>query len=529
MAKRQYIDSPCLKKLQKFNRIPMLFIGSGISRRYLQNYPSWSELIQRVATTIGISDSQLLAIQQEITDTNPSEIIGKINAKVASRLTKIFRDKVISGSVSLEHIFSKEEIDYIINQNITFSKMLIAQDLLGYSINTNAKYKSELAELKKLQNHIGAVVTTNYDKFLEKEIFSNFDVFIEQSQYYMTECTGIGEIYKIHGSVESPNTLIFTEEDYLHFQNNLKVIAAKLLNLALEYPIIFIGYSLEDENVLDILHTLVDSLTEKQLETLSENLIYVNWVRNEKFLKESQKSITRDGKTLTLTCINTDNYFVLYKHLQKFVPAEKPERVRKYKKMIHQLIIKSNGGQATIIANDNLDKLNADNKLVVAFSDMETLADIGLTGIGVEEIIKWVLEKNNTITPKIARSIFEKYYLSSRVSASQYVPMFYLAKFCDEFKNEQKLITMKDNLLAWVERINGDSKYPLLKKEELKEKPSSLADYKYIPCIIKAYENGYLSYDEYIELLNNLNSSENYLKDSNFRKAVTYADLKMQK
>ena len=79
----------------------------------------------------------------------------------------------------------------------------------------------------------------------------------------MTECMGIGEVYKIHGSVDSPNSLVFTSEDYASFENNLKVIAAKLLNLALEYPIIFIGYSLEDENVLKIFETLIESLTEK--------------------------------------------------------------------------------------------------------------------------------------------------------------------------------------------------------------------------------------------------------------------------
>lgn len=524
-----YIDSKCLRQLLKYNRIPMIFVGSGVSKRYLQDYPSWDELLQFVASTIGISNSQLIAIRQEITDINPYESIGKINAKIGSRLTKIFRDKVIDGSLLLDNIFDENEINFITSNKITFSKMLISKKLYNYTVTTNPKYASELVELKKLQNNIGAVITTNYDRFLEKEIFDNFDTFVEQSQYYMTDCAGIGEIYKIHGSVESPNSLIFTEEDYLHFQNNLKVIAAKILNLALEYPIVFIGYSLEDENVLSILQTLVESLNEKQIETLSNNLIYVNWTKGENFLKESKKSITRDAKTLTLTCINTDNYFVLYKHLQKFTPAEKPERIRKYKKMIHQLVLKSNGGQATIIANDNLDKLNADNKLVIAFGGMDTFASIGLTGIDACDIIKWVLEKKKDITPEVAKSIFEKYYFSGRVASNHYVPMFYLLRFCNEYKEHIKLTTMKDNLINWVNKINNDPKYPLFKKDELQKKPDSLADYKYIPCIVKAYENNVFTYDEYLKLLNALHNEENLLGDSNFRKAVTFADLKEQK
>lgn len=69
MEKRnQYIDSPCIKQLISKGRIPMLFIGSGISKRYLVGYPSWDELIMSVARDIGVSNGQLIAMKQEITD-----------------------------------------------------------------------------------------------------------------------------------------------------------------------------------------------------------------------------------------------------------------------------------------------------------------------------------------------------------------------------------------------------------------------------------------------------------------------------
>lgn len=88
----------------------MLFIGSGISKRYLIDYPSWDELIKSVANDIGVSNGQLIAMKQEITDQFPSESKGKINAELGSKLTKIFRDKVISGEINLEDIFTPEEI-----------------------------------------------------------------------------------------------------------------------------------------------------------------------------------------------------------------------------------------------------------------------------------------------------------------------------------------------------------------------------------------------------------------------------------
>lgn len=505
----------------------MLFIGSGISKRYLQNYPSWNELIQSVANDIGVSNGQLLAMKQEITDKFPTESKGKINAEIGSRLTKIFRDKVINGEILLEDIFSKEEISKIERDNITFAKMLISKKLSTYEITTRKRFTGEIAEFRKLQNNIGAVVTTNYDRFLEADIFNNFDVFVEQSQYYMTESVGIGEIYKIHGSVESPNSIVFNAEDYKNFNENLRVIAAKLLNLALEYPIIFLGYSLEDDNVLAILETLVSALNEKQLEELSQNLIYVDWKAREEELRESKKIITRDGKSLEFTCITTDNYFVLYKHLLKFSPAEKPAKVRKYKKMIQKLIVSNNSGNSTIIGNDKLDSINDEGKLVIAFGQIDTFAHLGVVGINAIDIIKWVLEQKKDISEEFADSIFTDFYLKSNIPAGNYIPMFYISKFTKNYHDNEKLMTMKDNIIKWVEKIKNDSNICIYKDyDEMKNNPDDLATYKFIHCIIKAYNNDKINYKECLELLKELYSDPDIIKNSEFRKAVAYLDLK---
>ena len=466
-------------------------------------------------------------MKQEITDNNPSISQGKINANIGSKLTEIFRKKVEDGKLKLEDIFTSDELNDIESENITFIKKLISKILSEYKITDNRKYLSELQELKKLQGNIGAVVTTNYDRFLEKEVFDNFDIFVEQSQYYMTECFGIGEIYKIHGSIELPNSIIFNAEDYERFNSDLKVIAAKLLNLALDYPIIFIGYSLEDENVLKILDTLIKSLTSHQLELLSENLIYVEWKYKEEELKESIKTIDRDGKTLKITCISTDNFFVLYKHLSKFMPAERPERVRKYKKMIRQLITINNSGEATIIANDNLDKLKSDGKLVVAFGTREKFAKKGITGINTDNIIKWVLDQRNDISENEAISIFEDFYLSTRVSAGNYIPMFFIARFTNKFDDNEKLNTMKKNIQKWVDDINEDKKINLYNNyDSLINNRDNLANYKYIKSIVKAFSNNNIDYEQCLNLLIDLNENEKLIKDSYFRKAVAYLDMK---
>lgn len=43
----------------------------------------------------------------------------------------------------------------------------------------------ELDKLKKLRNKISAVITTNYDTFLEEHVFSNdFNVFVRQHELF---------------------------------------------------------------------------------------------------------------------------------------------------------------------------------------------------------------------------------------------------------------------------------------------------------------------------------------------------------
>ena len=518
-----FVSCKCLDNLVDEHRIPMLFIGSGISRRYLKNYPSWDELIQSVADKIGVTKSQLIAIRQSITDTTPDETPGRINAKIGSELTQIFRKKVLEEKIDLADIFTEDEIKLIDNKNISFTKMLICKMLSSYEVYGHHK---EISEFKKLQNHIGVVVTTNYDKFLERDLFNNFDVFYEQTQYYMTETTGIGEVYKIHGSVDSPNSIIFTADDYDHFRNNLRVVAAKLLNLALEYPIIFIGYSLEDENVMEILNTLIDSLNKEQLANLSKNLIYVSWKKNEYFLKESEKIVQRDGKTLRMTNISTDNYYVLYKYLQKFIPSEKPERVRKYKKMIKSLVIKSNGGQATIIANTDIDKLNNENRLVVAFGEVNEFALKGISGISVKDLVNWVLDQKSEISHELAKKVFEDFFLTTRVARNHFVPIFYLFKYNADYKNHEKVLNLKKNLDEWIIKLNNDNRIPLLlSHDEIKSKKANYAVYKYLGIIAKSYSNGKISYEECLSLLKDYYNGDPSLP-SDFRKVITLLDMK---
>lgn len=44
---------------------------------------------------------------------------------------------------------------------------------------------------------------------------------------YFSTIQGIAEIYKIHGSLEVPDSIVINEQDYLQFQENSSYLAAK--------------------------------------------------------------------------------------------------------------------------------------------------------------------------------------------------------------------------------------------------------------------------------------------------------------
>lgn len=98
-----------------------------------------------------------------------------------------------------------------------------------------------------------------------KSSFSYFETYVGQEELIFANIAGIGEIYKIHGSVTDASSLVLTSKDYSDFEERSSYLIAKLLTIFLEYPIIFIGYSLNDRNIRNIFETISKCLSQEKL------------------------------------------------------------------------------------------------------------------------------------------------------------------------------------------------------------------------------------------------------------------------
>lgn len=77
-------------------------------------------------------------------------------------------------------------------------------------------------------------------------------------------------LYKIQ------NPLSLTKRIIRNFMTKGKYLAAKLMTIFMEYPIIFIGYSISDSDIQAILSDVVECLPLDKIETLQKRFVLLN-------------------------------------------------------------------------------------------------------------------------------------------------------------------------------------------------------------------------------------------------------------
>ncbi|XYJ24254.1 SIR2 family protein [Bacillus velezensis] len=122
----------------------------------------------------------------------------------------------------------------------------------------------------------------------------------------------------MHGSVDDCNSIIIEQQDYDNFRKNHIYLIAKLFTYFMEHPIIFIGYSLSDENIKSILYN-VKRIIDPDTEPIIDNIWFVDWSREPIDQNETpftEKSIpVGNGESVRLNYIKLHTYEKLYKAL----------------------------------------------------------------------------------------------------------------------------------------------------------------------------------------------------------------------
>lgn len=335
-------QSEMLEKIEQcksnFMYQPILFIGSGFSKRYLGG-PNWVELLQKMAEKCPNIKKDLAYYIQ-----------GKNNdlAAVASQFVGYYRTWAWTKKGREEFPNDLFSADIPEDSYLKYQVCKLFEDLVGnqsFFDSLPPNYSEELEALKAICPQ--AIITTNYDTFLEDKVFIEHTPIIGQ-KIITNIISDVGEIYKIHGCASDFSSIVLTKEDYERFNEKSKYLIAKLLTFFLEHPIIFIGYGVNDENIKSILAD-IDLVLGGNGELMS-NMFFVKWERNfyenKSYSREHSVSLS-NGKIFRMNNISVSDYkwvFSSFKNshaIENFNPRILRSLISRQYKLVREDIPKS--------------------------------------------------------------------------------------------------------------------------------------------------------------------------------------------
>lgn len=249
----------CIREIQsELQMQPVLFIGSGFTRRYF-NGPNWSGLLQGVLKKIGY--------EKDI-----AYLVSKHGGRLASVATELVEP-------AFEWAWEKGSNHFSAGLLGSFTSKAEPLKHIACTVlreQMTAKPSTELLadELRKFSDiRPQAIITTNYDERIE-QAFDGYCTIVGRD-VYRYRINAIGEIYKIHGTISDPSSIILTDEDYQGYEEKRRYISAKMIAMFAENPVFIFGYSLNDPNVAKIICDVGEVIADN--DGFVSNIFFIEW------------------------------------------------------------------------------------------------------------------------------------------------------------------------------------------------------------------------------------------------------------
>ncbi|BAV98612.1 SIR2 family protein [Lysobacter enzymogenes] len=195
-----------------------LFTGTGFSKAISENNaPTWQGLLENLCNLT--ANSNILKDSLFPSNQPPAVSLDEAAQIISIELARV--DKNIHEETA---------------------KLIGAVDLSG----DNTPIQSFLS------NNPVKVITTNYDKLLEK-LAGNANCQSIAPGLPIPRSQSRVKVYHVHGSIDSPENMVITSDDYFKFINAESYFSRKLSTILHENTVVILGYSLGDTNLKAIL------------------------------------------------------------------------------------------------------------------------------------------------------------------------------------------------------------------------------------------------------------------------------------
>lgn len=377
--------------MQKTGHQPFLFVGSGFSKRYM-NTEKWDELLKGFCKEYSGNDFQYNVYANQVEE---KDYYGR-QPVIATLLEKDYNMAVLTLERYREF---RENHKVELKNNSSALKIAISEHL------SDAKYdpaNEEIMLLRQLgKRSLSGVITTNYDTLLEC-IFPEYDVYVGQEELLFNNISGIGEIYKIHGSITKPDSIVLTSSDYTEFEESASYLIAKLLTIFLEYPVVFMGYSLSDRNIRNIFKTISKCLTQEKLNQLKDRLIFVEYSEMEQISEFSMQF--SDGKSVRMNKISTTDFLKIYEVIGETKSKYNPVILSHLRRGIYEM---ANNIQTS------------DNIVAVGFENLDNVSKMKQFVLGVGVVKNGHIIKAEQLYEDI---VFDNQYFNPDLVVEEYLP-----------------------------------------------------------------------------------------------------------
>lgn len=405
--------------ISNFKNHPILFVGTGISLRYLENSYTWDGLLQYISFELTGNKEYYLDLKSKYCK-NSNYQYDLIAKDLENQFNKYLVNDRNGKFKKINDIFYEN-----MEKGINISRFKIYIASLFNEIKLKEEKINEVNELKKIRKNIGSIITTNYDKFIENTF--EFNPLIGND---ILLSNPYGSVYKIHGCTSSPEKIIITSEDYNNFEQKYELIRAQLLSLFIHNPIIFIGYSITDENIRKLLKTIFTYVPNNSelAKKIKANFLLVEYEPNSTSTNVYEHDINIDETTtIRVNKIKTDNFVEIYKSISSLQLPVSAMDIRKVQNVVKEIY---EGGSIAVHITEDIDDLNNDSK-VVAIGTLKTIKyEFQTTSEIISNYFNIIDEENIQLLNLVDKQTIQK---------NQYFPIF-------AFSNINKNILKSESL-----------------------------------------------------------------------------------
>lgn len=413
--------------IHKYHNHPVLFIGTGISLRYLNNSFTWDNLLKRISIDLSGSEETYYDIKSRC------ETSGKYDYPlVANLLEKIFNESLVSDRhgkfKSINDIFYQKMKE---GQNISRLKIYISALLEEISYKENMK--EEISEFKKTRKNIGSIITTNYDMLIES--LFEFQPLVGND---ILLSNPYGSVYKIHGCIKQPQKIIITTDDYATFDAKYELIRAQLLSIFIHNPIIFLGYNIGDENIKSLLKTIFTYVepNSEQAKKIRDNFLLVEYESGSNSTNITEHDIDLEGfSTIRINKIKTDDFISIYRALSNLTLPISAMDVRKVQNIVKEIYA---GGDIKVNITEDLESLDNRDKIIAIGSSKTIQYQFRTKPEMISSYFDIIDESNSQLLVLINKHT---------ISTGQYFPIYGFSMICDQIEEIDNLKHIQNDKL----------------------------------------------------------------------------------